>query len=186
MSEFLQSLPPWVFIAILAHVVILGTVAYLILLERKVAAWVQDRLGPNRVGPKGLFQPLADGLKFIFKEDYRPAGVDRILFSLAPAVIIIVVIISIAVVPLGGVHEKSRTYDVTSAAEPGKAAVEQLPSGVTVVGNPTIEERADAQGDTRTLATVTYRYPVQVAKLDIGALFIIAVLSLAVYGVVLG
>src|SRR3954462_14192941 len=149
----LSRVPPWVFIAILAHVVILGTVAYLILLERKVAAWVQDRLGPNRVGPKGLFQPLADGLKFIFKEDYRPAGVDRILFSLAPAVIIIVVIISIAVVPLGGVLERTATYDVSGAGDPGKAAVDRLPSGVTLVDGPRIEEKTDAEGDTKTLAT---------------------------------
>src|SRR5258705_7471655 len=90
-----------------------GACAYLVLLERKVAAWTQDRLGPNRVGPKGLLQPIADGLKFIFKEDYRPAGVDRILFTLAPAIIIVVAIISIAVVPLGGVHHKTATHYVT-------------------------------------------------------------------------
>src|SRR5256886_13294958 len=88
MRVFFQSLPPWVFIAIIAHGVVLLTVAYLILLERKVAAWVQDRLGPNRVGPKGLLQPIADGLKFIFKEDFRPAGVGLVLFSLCPAMVI--------------------------------------------------------------------------------------------------
>src|SRR5438477_2346194 len=154
MREFLQSLPPWVFIAIIAHAVILGTVAYLILLERKVAAWVQDRIGPNRVGPRGLFQPIADGLKFIFKEDFRPAGVDRVLFTLAPAVIIIVVIISIAVVPLGGVLERTVTYDVSGAADPGKAAIARLPSGVTLVDGPRIEEKNNEEGDTKTLATV--------------------------------
>src|ERR1043165_5857205 len=107
MREFFYSLPPWVFIAIIAHAVVLGTVAYLILLERKVASWVQDRLGPNRVGfdfgiiPflkgktfNGLGQPLADGLKFILKEDYRPKGVDKVLFTLAPAIMILTVIIS--------------------------------------------------------------------------------------------
>ena len=83
--------------------VILGTVAYLILLERKVASWVQDRIGPNRVGPYGLLQPIADGLKFILKEDYRPAGVDKVLFTLAPGMMIIVIIISIAVLPWGGI-----------------------------------------------------------------------------------
>src|SRR5258705_11340754 len=83
--KWLSDLPPWVFIAILAHVVTLGTVTYLILLERKGAAWGQDRIGPNRVGPKGLFQPIADGLKFIFKEDFRPAGGDRFLFRLSTA-----------------------------------------------------------------------------------------------------
>src|SRR5438477_1813559 len=154
MREFLQSLPPWVFIAIIAHAVIWGTVAYLILLERKVAAWVQDRIGPNRVGPKGLFQPIADGLKFIFKEDYRPAGVDRILFTLAPAVIIMVVIISIAVVPLGGVLERTATYDVTGASDAGKGGVGRLPSGVTLVEGPRAEGKNTEEGDTKTLATV--------------------------------
>ena len=63
--------------------------AYLVLLERWIAAWVQDRLGPNRVGIRltkirlfGLGQPLADGLKFIFKEEYTPPHVDKVLFIL--------------------------------------------------------------------------------------------------------
>src|SRR6266550_1114739 len=186
MREFFRSLPPWVFIAIIAHGVVLLTVAYLILLERKVAAWVQDRLGPNRVGPKGLLQPIADGLKFIFKEDFRPAGVDRILFSLAPAMIIIVAIISIAVVPLGGVHQKTVTYDVSGASDPAEAALAKVPSGSTVAIGPIIAEEMNPEQEKIVLATVTYDYPVQVAKLDIGALFIIAILSLAVYGVVIG
>src|SRR5256714_10232618 len=101
MLDWIQHIPPWFWITLVAHAVVLGTVAYLILLERKVAAWVQDRLGPNRVGPKGLLQPIADGLKFIFKEDYRPAGVDRGLFTLAPAMIIILGVISIAMGPPG-------------------------------------------------------------------------------------
>src|ERR1051325_2550430 len=185
MREFFYSLPPWVFIAIIAHAVVLGTVAYLILLERKVAAWVQDRLGPNRVGPKGLLQPIADGLKFVFKEDFRPAGVDRILFSLAPAIIIIVAIISIAVVPLGGVHRKTVTYDVSGAADPAAAARALVPLGSDVGSEPTIENQTTKDGDVTTYATLTYQYPVQVAKLDIGVLYIIAVLSLAVYGVVI-
>src|SRR5213594_1305615 len=92
-------IPPWFWIALVVHGVVLGTVAYLILLERKVASWVQDRIGPNRVGPLGLLQPIADGLKFILKEDYRPKNVDKILFTIAPASMIIVVIISIAVIP---------------------------------------------------------------------------------------
>src|SRR5882672_11981696 len=79
---------PWILITLIAHGAILGAVAYLILLERGVASWVQDRIGPNRVGlgfgiipflkdmhMHGLGQPLADGLKFIFKEDYRPKNV---------------------------------------------------------------------------------------------------------------
>ena len=106
---------PWLYITIIVHVLVLGAVAYLILLERKVASWVQDRIGPNRVGLGfgiipglkdrhmfGLGQPLADGLKFIVKEDYRPRGVYKVLFTVAPGIMITTVIISIAVIPWGG------------------------------------------------------------------------------------
>jgi NADH-quinone oxidoreductase subunit H len=176
---------PWVFIALIVHGVVLGTVAYLILLERKVASWVQDRVGPNRVGPWGLLQPLADGLKFIFKEDYRPTGVDRVLFTIAPAIFIAVVIISVAVVPWGGIHQKTSTYDVTTASDPVVAAQERIPLGSQLVRAASPVTRED-NGETRTVVDVTYRYPFQIARLDIGVLFVIAVLSLAVYGVVVG
>src|SRR3954469_22192957 len=102
-------IPPWVWLTIIIHLSVLGTVAYLILLERKVASWVQDRIGPNRVGLGfgivpwlkdkhmfGLGQRLADGLNFIFKEDYRQIGVDRVLFTVGPMIKIAVVIVSIA------------------------------------------------------------------------------------------
>ena len=75
-------------IVVMLHA-ILGGCAYSIMLERKLSAWMQDRVGPNRVGPRGLFQPLADGLKFLLKEDYNPRGVDTWLFLLAPAFIMI-------------------------------------------------------------------------------------------------
>src|SRR5687767_13599355 len=140
---------PWVFIAFIVHGVVLGTVAYLILLERKVASWVQDRIGPNRVGPWGLLQPLADGLKFIFKEDYRPTGVDRTLFTIAPAIFIAVVIISVAIVPWGGIYQKTSTYDVTGKSDPVAAAREQVPLGSTVIGTPVTRED---DGGTRTVA----------------------------------
>src|SRR3954469_5615932 len=108
--EWIQThIPPWFWIAIIAHGVVLGTVAYLILLERKIASWVQDRIGPNRVGLGfgivpflkdmnmfGLGQPLEYGLKFILKEDFRPKGTDKYLFTIAPALMVAVVIISIA------------------------------------------------------------------------------------------
>jgi NADH-quinone oxidoreductase subunit H len=85
--------------------VMLGTTAYLIYFERKIAAWIQDRIGPNRVGPLGLLQPIADGLKFLFKEDVTPPGVDRPLFRLAPVVIMIPALCTIAVVPWGDAIE---------------------------------------------------------------------------------
>src|SRR5216110_559866 len=145
MREWIET-HPWIWIAIIAHFAILLTVAYLILLERKVASWVQDRIGPNRVGlgfgiipflkdkkMLGLGQPLADGLKFIFKEDYRPAHVDRILFTIAPMVMITIVIISIAVIPWGGVKQTTRV------------AGEVVPHTATIVS--------------QTSDSVTYRYP---------------------------
>src|SRR5213596_1009377 len=113
MIDWIQSnIPPWVYITLIVHLTILGTVAYLILLERKIAAWTQDRVGPNRVGPLGLLQPLADGLKMFLKEDFRPSGTDAILFSVAPAVMILVMVVSIAVLPWGGVKQSTRTFNV--------------------------------------------------------------------------
>src|SRR3984885_12917709 len=122
---------PWILITLVAHGAILGAVAYLILLERKVASWAQDRIGPNRVGlgfgiipwlkdkhMMGLGQPLADGLKFILKEDYRPKNADKLLFTLAPGIMITVVIVSIATLPMGGWHQTSRSVDVSGSAEP--------------------------------------------------------------------
>ncbi len=80
----------------------LGAAAYLILLERKVCSWVQDRIGPNRVGPMGLLQPLADGLKLFFKEEFMPRGVDRAIFLMAPALTVIPAMIGFVVIPWGG------------------------------------------------------------------------------------
>ncbi|NNM85519.1 MAG: NADH-quinone oxidoreductase subunit NuoH [Phycisphaerales bacterium] len=90
-----------VFAVVVFHV-ILGLIAYLILLERKTASWIQDRIGPNRVGPQGLLQPIADGVKFILKEEFIPANADRWLFMLAPIVIITPALCGFAVIPWGG------------------------------------------------------------------------------------
>jgi NADH-quinone oxidoreductase subunit H len=79
----------------------LGACAYLIFLERKIAAWVQNRIGPNRVGPWGLLQAIADGLKFLLKEDIVPNHVDKLLFLLAPAVATVTALLAFAVVPFG-------------------------------------------------------------------------------------
>ena len=80
--------------------VVLVTVAMLTLAERKISAWIQDRLGPNRVGPSGLLQPIADGIKNIIKEETYPAYANRIFFILAPMLSIFPAAITIAVVPL--------------------------------------------------------------------------------------
>ena len=79
-----------------------GAIAYAILLERKIVAWIQDRIGPNRVGPAGLLQPLADGIKLFFKEDFTPPKADRWLFLLAPAFVVIPALVGWAVIPWGG------------------------------------------------------------------------------------
>ena len=79
----------------------MGGFAYLTLLERKIAAWVQDRKGPNRVGPLGLFQPLADGGKFLFKEEVVPRYVDRLFYMLGPCIATMMALLALAVVPFG-------------------------------------------------------------------------------------
>ncbi|TMC58569.1 MAG: NADH-quinone oxidoreductase subunit NuoH [Chloroflexi bacterium] len=87
-------------IAVLAFIIITA-VAYVQFVERRVMAFMQARLGPNRVGPLGLLQPLADILKLIFKEDMTPAGADVPVYFLAPALAAIVAIAAFAVIPFG-------------------------------------------------------------------------------------
>lgn len=124
--------------------VINGAVAYSIWLERKISAWIQDRFGPNRVGRWGLLQPIADGLKFLLKEDIIPSNVDRALFLFAPWMIFVVASVGFAVIPWGGEFR----WPWMSPNAPALTA--------------------------------------QVASVDIGLLYIVAVASLGVYGVVLG
>jgi NADH-quinone oxidoreductase subunit H len=96
--------------------VVMTFVAYSVLVERKVSAWIQDRVGPNRTAPPllrkipvigpflislGIFQPIADGLKFILKEDFTPAHVRKVYFSLAPVIAMIPALMTIAVIPFG-------------------------------------------------------------------------------------
>lgn len=92
-------------ITIVTIIVVMGAMlticAYLIYIERKIAAWVQDRIGPNRVGPFGLLQPLADGLKLFLKEDIIPDHVDKLLYLLAPSIGVITALLAFAVVPFG-------------------------------------------------------------------------------------
>ena len=92
-------LPAIQFAVLLA--VILTAVAYLVYLERKVAAFIQARLGPMRVGPVGLLQPLADGLKLLAKEDLVPQGADRLVFLFAPVIAITAALGLLVLVPFG-------------------------------------------------------------------------------------
>ena len=125
-------------ILIIVHLLLIG-VMLMIWSERRVSGWMQDRLGPNRVGPQGLLQPVADGLKFLFKEDIIPDHVDKPLYVLAPALLLIPALLAGAVVPFG--------------------------SEITVFG---------------------HIIPLQIADINIGVLYILAVTSIGVYGVVLG
>ncbi len=106
---------------------ILTVVGYSTFFERKVAAWIQDRIGPNRAGPRGLLQPLADGIKFLFKEEFIPAGADRALFILAPMIAMVIPLISFAVIPWGG------EYLPPGAAAPIRVQVASLDIGLLYV-----------------------------------------------------
>ncbi len=81
--------------------VLLTAFAYTTFAERKIVAWLQVRHGPNRVGPLGLLQPAADGLKAIFKEEFMPAGADKKIFLMAPIITVIPALIIMAVMPIG-------------------------------------------------------------------------------------
>lgn len=163
MTEFHLT---WTLILIVAvFAVVMGTVAYLTFLERKVSAWVQDRLGPNRVGPWGLLQPIADGIKFFFKEDIVPAHVDRVFYFLAPGVGVATALLAFSIVPFG-----------PSAPPPGPVAV-------------TADRPLDAAISQHNADMEAYRSQRTFAiapGLDIGILFAFAIGSLVVYGIILG
>lgn len=126
--------------------VVLTSVAYMTLAERKVSANIQDRLGPNRVGPFGFLQPLADGIKFVFKEDVIPPHVSKTLYVMAPAFTLITALAALAVIPLGN------GFDTTLFG---------------LVDEP---------------VQITF----YIADLNVGILYVLAISSLSVYGVVLG
>jgi len=93
--------------------------------ERRIVARMQQRPGPNRVGPFGVLQGLADGLKLAFKEDIRPVAADRVLFPLAPVIALVPAFVALSVVPFGG--------EVTIFGEPTVLQLVDLPVGVLVV-----------------------------------------------------
>ena len=87
--------------AVVCFSIMMFMVAYTVVLERRLCAWIQDRIGPNRVGPFGLLQPAADGIKAFFKEEMTPAHVRKILFTVAPMLALIPAILNLAVIPFG-------------------------------------------------------------------------------------
>ncbi len=94
----LKILVPLIEISVVLGVVLFH-VAYITYFERKILSHMQDRLGPMEVGPHGLLQPIADGLKLFFKEDIIPAGADKIIFSIAPIIVLVPALIGFAVIP---------------------------------------------------------------------------------------
>src|SRR5438270_2548758 len=115
-------------------VVILPMVSYSVYAERRVSAFIQDRIGPNRVGPAGLFQPIADVFKLLLKEDFSPRHVNTFYYWLAPTLAVMPAIITMAVVPFG---------------------------------------------------STLFGVPMVIADINIGILYVFAISSLGVYGIVL-
>ncbi len=107
--------------------------------ERKIAAFMQDRIGPNRAGPFGLLQPIADAIKFFTKEDFTPAGSDRFLFTIAPGIAMCTALLASVVIPFG-----------------------------------------------HTLQLFGKEWALQIADLNIGILYISGVVSIGVYGIMIG
>jgi NADH-quinone oxidoreductase subunit H len=97
----LALLLEWVIKSVVIFAIIVVGFAYMTLFERRVQARIQVRIGPNRAGPWGLLQPVADGIKLIFKEELIPAKADRVLFLLAPVITVVPALIILAVIPLG-------------------------------------------------------------------------------------
>jgi NADH-quinone oxidoreductase subunit H len=119
-------------VALLA--VVLGIMNYAVYAERRISALIQDRLGPNRVGPAGLFQPIADAAKFLLKEDFTPRHVNTFYYWLAPCLAMIPAITTLAVVPFG---------------------------------------------------STLFGVPMVIADINVGVLFVFAIASLGVYGIVI-
>src|SRR5687767_15570273 len=90
-----------VLLTLFVFVMLLNSAAVMVYVERKVAALLQQRMGPYLVGPKGLLQPLADIVKLMFKEELRPAAADKLLFALAPIISATAAFAAFAVVPFG-------------------------------------------------------------------------------------
>jgi NADH-quinone oxidoreductase subunit H len=126
-------------LVVIIFLISLGIAAYSTYFERKLAAWIQDRVGPDRAGKFGLLQPIADGVKMFFKEDFIPKNADRWLFILGPGISMFTALITSAIIPWGpNIQAFGRTIEL------------------------------------------------QVADFNIGILFIFGVVSLGVYGIMIG
>lgn len=160
--------------------VVMPTVGYLTLSERKISAWMQDRFGPNRVGPFGLLQPLADGGKFFLKEAPIPRHVDKLFYLLAPAVSMCTALVALAVVPWGPTVPPPPSNAHWHNSD-NKAAI--YPPGVKPP-DPRIEEVKKYETEQEEYAN-SFK-GVILPGLDIGILYVFAIGSLAVYGIILG
>lgn len=126
-------------IVLVVFLISLGAAAYSTYFERKLAAWIQDRIGPDRAGPFGLLQPIADGVKMFMKEDFTPKNADKWLFIIGPGISMFTALITSAIIPWGPSLELfGRTIDL------------------------------------------------QVADFNIGILFVFGVVSIGVYGIMIG
>ncbi len=161
-----------------------GTCAMLIYLERKISAWVQDRIGPNRVGPAGLLQSVADGLKFLLKEDIIPSHVNKGLFLLAPCIALTTAMLAFAVVPFGPVEPPPPTRPVQPRNDSDPRLWKQYQHAMEAYDRQlAVYEHALASSPDR--YRETYQFVIA-PNVDIGILFVFAVGSLAVYGIILG
>ncbi|MFA5010451.1 MAG: NADH-quinone oxidoreductase subunit NuoH [Ignavibacteria bacterium] len=138
MSEWLIDIIITVLKILVVEITLLTAVAYTVYAERRVSAFTQNRIGPNRVGYKGLLQPLADAIKLILKEDIVPAKANKFVHSLAPAISMFVALSTFAVIPFG--------------------------DKILIAGR---------------------EIKLQIADVNIGILYILALLSLGVYGITL-
>jgi len=172
--------------------------AYLVLVERWMAAWIQDRWGPNRVGIPltkirlfGLGQPLADGIKFIFKENYTPAHVDKALFLIAPIVILAAALAVFAVVPFGSVLPSTASVAGVIAEEDVKEVLEatlaQRSAGETITDADVLAAHPEMEEQLAAALPQIRPIPLVIAPgLDVGIIYVFALSSIAVYGVILG
>src|SRR4051794_19038873 len=105
---------------------LLGGTLYLVHAERKISAYMQDRIGPNRIGWGGMFQPIMDGAKIFLKEDIVPGHVDKLFFMLAPGIAAGTALLALAVVPLGPTVPPPTAVPVQVApGSPGRADAER-------------------------------------------------------------